>query len=354
MKSKNIKKYIALSVLVVMIFSISVCSNSAQTLNKDPLGSWSDSSPNKQKIISFVEAVTDKNSKDFVPVEDRIATFDMDGTVVCEMPQWLELGVAEYKILNDPNLSGNTGLVAEVGKLNQALTQYPEPSETGQMITDITTQASCGMPQEGFVQYMEKFMDNAKPDFVDLKYKDSFYKPMVELVNYLVDNDFQVYIVSGSERGVIWGACKGTLSLPRSHEIGADVTLEATHEADIGDSKYMFKQDDDLIRYPGTTQQSLKMYKVYNIYHQIGTKPILAFGNTDGDFSMLNYAKSNSQYKNIAFLLCHDDNAREYSYNTQQQPAWNKTAAANGWNVVSMTREFKQVFMKETRKIPTK
>jgi len=350
MHNKSFKKYIALPLIIIMIFSITVCTSSVQAASISPLASWADNSPNKQKIISFVEAVTDKNSKDFVPVEDRIATFDMDGTIACEEPQWLGLDVAEYKILNDPNLKGNTSLISEINRLNFDLTQFPGPSEIGQLITDLTDQAFSGMSQEKFVQYMQDFMNTAKPDFVGLTYKDSFYKPMVELINYLVDNDFQVYIVSGSERGVIWGACKDVLPLPRSHEIGASVTMEATQEADIGDSNYMFRQTDDLIRFPGTSQQCLKMWKVYNIYNQIGEKPILAFGNTDGDFSMLNYAKSNSKYKNLAFLLCHDDNAREYSYNTQQQPYWNAAAKDNGWNVVSMLSEFKQVFMKDTKK----
>ncbi len=347
MRNNSCKKYIALFLLVMMISTIIGC-NSEQEKDKDWLESWSDNSPNKQKVISFVEAVTDKDSKDFIPLEDRIATFDMDGTIVCEEPLWLELAVAENKILNE--MKDNKELVDEVNQLNKDLQQSPEPAETGKLIDDVTGKAFLNVPQEDFVKYMENFMNTERTDFVGITYKDTFYKPMIELLDYLMENDFQVYIVSGSERGVIWGACKGTLPLPRSHQIGADIALKASNQADPKDSNYMWQQNDELIRQLGFTQKNLKMWKVYNIFHQIGSKPVLAFGNTDGDFSMLNYAKSNSKYKNISFLLCHDDGVREYDYHTEERQQWNDTAAANGWNVVNMSSEFKQVFMKNTTK----
>lgn len=343
------KRLIATTIVIIMLLTFVGCSDDSKINSENPLESWNADSLNKQKIIEFVNAVIDENSEDFVPVEDRIATFDMDGTIICEKPLWLELAVAEYRILND--LKDNKELVDEVNRLNKDLSEYPEPSETGKLIGDVTGKAFYNMPQQDFVEYMEEFMNTERTDFVDMKYKDTFYKPMIELINYLIENDFQVYIVSGSERGVIWGACKETLSiLPRSHEIGADITLKATHEESSGESGYIFQKDDKLLRQLGFTQKNLDMWKVYNIYHQIGMKPIFAFGNTDGDFSMLNYSKSNEKYNGISFLLCHDDDVREYDYHKEERNAWNSKAEENGWNIVYMSKEFEKVFMKDTEK----
>lgn len=343
------KKYIKviITALLVSILTLSLNSCGMSSASKS-LESWSDNSPNKQRIISFVKEITDRSSKKFVPEEDRIATFDMDGTLACEEPLWIELAVAEYRILNE--MKDREGLVAEVSKLNKDLKQSPEPSETGQLIDDVTSQAFLNMTQDDYVKYVENFMNTSKIEFTNLQYKDTFYKPMLELIDYLMLNKFQVYIVSGSERGSVWGACKGSLpDIPRSNEIGSDIVLKPLNQTDPSDSQYIYAHDDKLIRQGSFSQKDLKLGKVYNIFRQIGQKPILAFGNTDGDFSMLNYAKSN-KYKSISFLLCHDDNVREYDYNTQQRSDWNKKAKDNDWNVVSMKSEFKQIFTKDTTK----
>ncbi len=345
MMNKYIKSLTSALLVPILILSLNSCGMNSASKSLD---AWSDNSPNKQRIITFVKEITDRNSKNFVPEEDRIATFDMDGTIACEQPLWIELASAEYKIMND--MKDRKGLVAEVAKLNKDLKQSPEPSETGQLIDDVTSQAFLNMSEEDYVNYVQKFMSTNKIEFTNLQYKDTFYKPMLELIDYLMLNKFQVYIVSGSERGSVWGACMESIpDIPRSHEIGSDIVLKPLNQTDPSDNQYIYAHDDNLIRQGNFSQKDLKLGKVYNIYHQIGQKPILAFGNTDGDFSMLNYAKSN-KYKSISFLLCHDDNSREYDYNVNQRAQWDKEAKSNGWNVVSMKNEFKQIFLKETTK----
>lgn len=317
---------------------------------KDELPSWNDDSANKQAIIDFVESVTDKKGGNYVPVEKRIATFDMDGTIVVEKKMWLELAVAVYRIDND--LSDDRELVALKDKLLENLKIDPEPEGTGQLIADVTGRAFQGMSQEDFVAYMNRFMQEEKPDFPGLAYKDCFYKPMLELIQYLQDNDFTVYIVSGSERGVIWGAASETVMLPRAQMIGGDITLLAETEDSSTDvsGHSVFEPEDALIRGLGFTQRSVKMDKVYNIYHQIGIRPILACGNTDGDFSMLNYAKYNPDHEGLALLINHDDDEREYCYNVKERAEWDALAQQYGWNVISMKNEFDSIFLKDAVK----
>lgn len=338
-----------LALMVCVLFGI-LCG--CDDTDKELLPSWNDSSVNKQAIINFVRTVTDEKSDGYVPAENRIATFDMDGTIVVEKQVWLELAVAVHRIDNE--LSNDKDLVAEKDRLLEYIAMDPEPAATGQLIVDVTGKAFEGMPQEDFVAYMNRFMLEEKPDFPGLAYKDCFYKPMLELIQYLRDNDFTVYIVSGSERGVVWGAASEAVNLPRSQMIGADITLKAKKEDNLydesGDS--MFQPHDVLIRDLGFTQSSVNMDKVYNIFHQIGIQPIFACGNTDGDFSMLNYAKYNPDYHGLAVLIKHDDDEREYLYNTEEQRGdWYRLAQQYGWNVVSMKDEFNTVFLKKAEKI---
>lgn len=340
------KTYLA---LIVCILSGMLCS--CGSTGKDPLPSWNDASVNKQAVIDFVESVTDEKSDSYVPVEERIATFDMDGTIVVEKKVWLELAVAVHRIDNE--LSDDKELVAEKDLLLEYITMDPEPAETGQLIVDVTGKAFQGMSQEDFVAYMSRFMQEEKPDFPGLTYKDCFYKPMLELIQYLQDNDFTVYIVSGSERGVVWGAASEVVGLPRAQMIGADITLIAEDEDSTPDDSghSLFEPDDALIRDLNFTQRSVQMDKVYNIFHQIGIRPILAGGNTDGDFSMLNYAKYNPDHPGFALLLNHDDDEREYWYNIGERAEWDALAKQYGWNVISMKNEFDTIFMKDAEKV---
>lgn len=337
------------SLAVICAISGLLCSCSTDTASVLP--SWNDDSANKKAIIDYIESVTDKSSDNYVPVQERIATFDMDGTIVVEKQLWLELAVAVYRIDNE--LSGDKELVDMKDELLKNIKMDPEPENTGQLIIDVTGRAFQGMSQEDFVLYMNKFMQEEKPDFPGLTYSDCFYKPMLELINYLQENEFTVYIVSGSERGVIWGATGDVVKLPRSQMIGGDIALIAAAEGDSADvtGHSVFEPGDSLIRSLGFTQRSMGMDKVCNIYHQIGIRPIFACGNTDGDFSMLNYAKYNPDYDGFAVLLNHDDDEREYQYNVDERAEWDALAEKYGWNVVSMKNDFNSIFLKDAQKI---
>lgn len=326
---------------------------SEDSIRKQPeLDSWSEDSVNKQKIIEFVEDVTDEDSENFVPVEDRIATFDFDGTIISEKSTWLELAVAIYKI--ETELSDNAELVNKKDELLFNLKQNPEPDNTRELIEYVTGKAFEGVPQEDFIDYMHEFMQEKKAGFKDLRYADSFYKPMFELIAYLQENKFTVYIVSGSERGVMWGATEGILDLPRSQMIGGDITLIVDDRyADVtADTKghNILEPDDLMFRGLGFTQHSAGNSKVYNIYHQIGIRPVFACGNTADDFSMLNYAKYNPKYKGFALLINHDDEEREYKYHTDKRQYWDGLAYKYEWNIVSMKNDFKNIFLKNTIK----
>lgn len=366
MKNKILRPFYHFSIMCIICVMLCSCStgdkqmveqvrpeatvSESEATSAEVLASWNETSSNKKEIIAFVEQVTDENNDNFVPEEERIATFDMDGTIVAEKDLWLELAVAVYRI--DTELSDNKTLVKEKDKLLENIKKDPEPPETGKMIVDVTGKAFEGMAQEDFVTYMSEFMQQKKEDYVDLTYADSFYKPMLELIQYLQDNGFTVYLVSGSERGVVWGAAKDILDLPRSQMIGADMALIADSKDSTSGGKghSMFEPGDELQRGLGFTQKNVENDKVYNIFHQIGIRPILACGNTSGDFSMLNYAKSNPEHPGFALLINHNDKDREYQYNTKERKDWDKKAEKYDWNVVSMKDEFDVIYLTDAEK----
>ncbi len=346
----NRQKTIFLSVL----FWVCICGLFAGCGKGAPkLASWNEDSANRQAIIDYVEDITDQNSENFIPVKNRIATLDFDGTIISEKTTWLELAVAIHRI--DTELNGNTELVDKKNKLLSNLKKNPEPDNTRELIEYVTGKAFEGMAQEDYIIYMQDFMQKPKGGFQDLKYADSYYKPMLELIDYLLENEFTVYIVSGSERAVMWGAAEGTLNLPRSQLIGGDMALivddrQASVTADTTGHDIL-EPGDELFRGMGFTQHSAGNSKVYNIYHQIGIRPVFACGNTQDDFSMLNYARYNPKYSGFAMLINHDDNEREFQYHVDKRKTWDALAQRYDWHVVSMKNDFKTIFLKETTKI---
>jgi len=323
------------------------------TTHHPKLASWNEDSANRQAIITYVEDITDKNSTNFIPVERRIATLDFDGTIIAEKSTWLELAVAVYKI--ETEKSDNEELVKKKEELLSNLKKNPEPANTRELIEYVTGKAFEGVSQEDYIIYMHDFMQQNKNGFQDLKYADSYYKPMMELIDYLQENEFTVYIVSGSERAAMWGAAEGILNLPRSQLIGGDMTLIVDDKNAVVTAETkghdILEPDDKLFRGMGFTQHSAGNSKVFNIYHQVGIRPVFACGNTQDDFSMLNYAKYNPQYKGFAMLINHNDNEREFQYHTDKREKWDALAHQYGWNIVSMKDDFKTIFLKEAKKI---
>ncbi len=327
------------------------CGN--ETVNQPHLASWNEDSANRQAIIAYVEEITDKKKETFIPVENRIATLDFDGTIIAEKSTWLELAVAVYKI--ETEKSDNEELVKKKDELLSNLRKNPEPENTRELIEYVTGKAFEGVPQEEYITYMRDFMQQDKKGFQDLKYADSYYKPMMELIDYLQENEFTVYIISGSERAVMWGAAEGVLDLPRSQLIGGDMALIVDDKNAVVTAETkghdILEPEDKLFRGMGFTQHSAGNSKVFNIYHQIGIRPVFACGNTQDDFSMLNYAKHNPDHKGFAMLINHNDSEREFQYHTDKREAWDALAHQYGWNIVSMKDDFKTIFLKETTKI---
>jgi hypothetical protein len=170
-----------------------------------------------------------------------------------------------------------------------------------------------------------------------------FYQPMLELIEFLKSNQFKVYVVSGSVRGVIWSVCPQITRLNREQLIGSTQNLDKPkYFPTENKTKFIIK--------PGTSgNKNNGDGKSLNIYNQIGKIPVFAFGNTTGDFGMFRLT-STSKYTHAEYLLNHDDPMREYAYPpyySERDTTWLDTLVKNKWKLVNMSGEFKTVWMKK-------
>ncbi len=296
----------------------------------DPLSLWNDGSA-KTAILAFVASVADNGSPSFVPPEKRVATFDMDGTIACEKPLWLEMAIAKAQLKKVAQESAT----ARIHQPYKAAFEDDDEFLVNNFLLAMAT-PFAGWTVAAYQAHVADFiLIQSHPD-LKRKYIDLFYPPMLQLIQYLGEQAFTVYIVSGSNLLMVRASCGERFGQDSSHCIG---TVPAT-------TIYEYSAGGPVLAICGYSfgPADVNGGKVQNIFDQIGTFPVLAFGNTDGDFEMLRSTYSNS-LPHLSLLLNHDDPAREYSYPADPQRAqWLATAQKEGWYVVSMAKDFKIVF----------
>lgn len=188
--------------------------------------------------------------------------------------------------------------------------------------------------------------------FEGMSYANTFYVPMIEVVEYLQDNDFKAFICSGSDRFLCRTYIEGVLDIPYEQIIGMDVAVEATNQNGADGLDYVYSSEDNIIRTDNLLIKNLKMNKVAQIVRDIGRQPVLSFGNSGGDMSMHNYTIFNNRYKCMAFMLIADDSERDYGDAEKVQPLKEKWEA-NGYQVVSMRDDFLTIYGEEVTKTGT-
>ena len=301
----------------------------------DPLPSWNDTGM-KSKIIDFVE-----NKVPDIKIEDRLAVFDMDGTIACEAPLWLEMYCAVQglcmQVEKDSSLLSQT-IYQYAVKLNEDPKDTSVMNNWGPYISTMVHTAFDGWDNEAYINFSSNYVKKAtQPDY-GMPLDQTFYPPMLELLTYLKNNGFQIYIVSGSLQGLLWSVCQDAIGFDRSHLIGTRQQMVPVYSP--GEKTEFMLQP--AIWEPNNNNNG----KALNIYSYIGKTPVFAFGNTTGDFGMFHLTSTNP-LPNISFLLNHDDGGREYAYEPwhgKGMPAWRDTMAVNGWNIVDMSSNFKVVF----------
>jgi len=307
----------------------------------DPLPSWNDG-PAKQSIITFVEKVTTPGSPDFVPVPERIAVFDNDGTLWSEQPVPVQFYFVADRVKalapQHPEWKHKEPFASILkGDVKAAL----EGGDHGLMELFMATHT--GMTTDEFAQLVTDWIATAKNPVTGKHFLDMTYQPMLEVLAYLRANGFKNFIVSGGGIESMRPWTEQVYGIPPEQVVGSSVKTKF----EMRDGKAV------LVRLPELNFNDDKADKPVGINQHIGRRPIMAFGNSRGDQEMLEYTEAGSGAR-FELLVLHDDAAREYAYGPAQglpdvklgaftQAVYDE-AQKSGWTVVSMKNDWKQVF----------
>lgn len=324
----------------------SVVSETSQTKETNVLSLWTENAPLKSELTAYMKAITDENSADFIPVENRIAVFDMDGTLCCETdPGYFDHKLLYHRVVEDADYkdkaSDEEKETAEIIKTYFETGEYPSGLDVKHG-TAVAT-AFKGMTTEEFDAYVKAYRDEPMESYTNMTNGQAFYKPMLEVVDYLQANDFKVYIVSGTDRLITRGLAEGVIDIPLSQMIGSDENLVASGQGDKDGLDYTFGKDDKVITGGEFLIKNLKMNKVSVIEQEIGVQPVLCFGNSSGDAAMANFTINNNKYKSAAYMLCCDDTERENG-NVEKADKMRKTCEENGYTAISMKNDWTTIY----------
>jgi phosphoglycolate phosphatase-like HAD superfamily hydrolase len=301
----------------------------------DPLPSWNDGAT-KQAIVSFVDKVTREGSSDFVPVDERIATFDNDGTLWAEQPLPTQLFFAldRVKVLapQHPEWATLEPFASLLKGDVKAALAGGEPA-----IFQIFTATHAGMTTDEFDQIVRDWIASAKHPVTKQPYTEMVYQPMLELLAYLRANGFKTFIVSGGGIDFMRPWTEKVYGIPPEQVVGSS-------------GKTSFELRDGipvLMKLPEINFIDDKTGKPIGIQQYIGRRPIAAFGNSDGDLQMLQWTTAGAGTR-FALIVHHTDAEREWSYDRKsalgQLDKALDEAQAKGWTVVDMKNDWKTIF----------
>jgi phosphoserine phosphatase len=307
----------------------------------DPLPSWNDTGP-KQAILAFVEKVTKPGAPDFVPVPERIATFDNDGTLWCEQPLPVQLHFVLDRVKalapQHPEWKQKEPFASLLkGDLKSAL------AGGDRALLEIIMATHAGITTVEFEQIVKDWIATARHPKTGKLYTEMVYQPMLELLAYLRANGFKTFIVSGGGIEFMRAWAEQVYGIPPEQVVGSSIETEF----EIRDGKPV------LVRLPKLNFNDDKGGKPVGINRHIGRRPVMAFGNSTGDQQMLEYTQGGGGAR-FELLVLHDDAAREYAYGPARglpdvklgafTPALDAEAKQQGWTVVSMKSDWNAVF----------
>jgi phosphoglycolate phosphatase-like HAD superfamily hydrolase len=301
----------------------------------DPLPSWNDGVA-KESILYFVNAVTDKNSKDYVEPAERIATFDNDGTLWVESPMYTQILFAfdRVKKLAPKHPEWKT---KQPFKALLAGDMKTVGASGAKGIMEILMATHSGMTAEEFEQEVSNWLATAKNTKFDRLYSESIYQPQLELLAYLRANGFKTFICSGGGIAFMRTISEKAYDIPPEQVIGSSAVAEFSDK----DGKPA------IIRQPKLNFLNDKAGKPVGIYQHIGRRPILAFGNSDADMQMIEYTMAGKGLR-LGLFVHHTDADREYAYDRKSHVGTLDKALdqadANGWIIVDMKKDWKQIF----------
>jgi haloacid dehalogenase-like hydrolase len=320
--------------VLAAILAVSLAGSvSAQT---DPLPSWNEGAA-KKAITDFVARVTAQGSPDFVPVDLRIATFDNDGTLWCEQPVYFQVAFAFDRLkamaAQHPEWKTKQPFKAVLDGDMKAL------ATSGQKgLLEIVAVTHTGMSVDDFEKIVLEWTATARHPRFKRPYIELVYQPMLELLTYLRTNGFKTFIVSGGGIEFMRPWSERIYGIPPEQVVGS--SIKTRFEMRDGQPR--------LFRLPQINFIDDKTGKPVGINEHIGRRPIAAFGNSDGDLQMLQWATMRGSGAHLGLIVHHTDAEREYAYDRKSHVGKLDlaldAAAVNKWTVADMKKDWKRVF----------
>jgi phosphoserine phosphatase len=304
-------------------------------LADEPLPSWNDTAP-KQAIVRFVGRVTAAGSPDFVPVTERIAVFDNDGTLWSEQPMYTQVMYMADRVKalapRHPEWRSRQPFASLLKGDMRGLTAGGEAG-----VAELITETHSGMTTDEFSRTVSDWISNARHPKTKRLYTEMAYQPMLELLDYLRANGFKTFIVSGGGIEFMRPWSERVYGIPPEQVIGSTGALQFESQS----GKYALR------KLPKLVLNDDKEGKPVGIQRHIGRRPIAAFGNSDGDLQMLQWTCAGPGAR-FCLYVHHTDAEREWAYDRGSHiGALDKgldEAAAKGWTVVDMKKDWKRVF----------
>ena len=346
------KKRRLLFVVVAVVGILAGCSKEeAAAPQKQYFASWNNCEA-LAALQAYVEDVTNPASANYIQPKDRIATFDMDGTFIGELyPTYFEYNLLEYRVLDDTAYGNHAP--DDVREAAQQIRDFvrngtPLPDHFDMIHARAAAKAYAGMTLAEFDAYVKAYAALPANGFTGMTYGQSFYKPMLEVFEYLEDKGFTYYVVSGSDR-FICRALVESLGIEPNRVIGMDVKLRSSSQGTEEGVNYTMGREEEIVRTDELVIKNLKTNKVLQISQEIGKVPVLSFGNSGGDAAMHNYCLSNT-LRAAAFMLIADDEDRDHA-NREKGLLLGEQWREAGYHVISMRDDFKTIYGAGVQKV---
>ncbi len=331
------------AILLTLAFCITLvgCGNTGSAASDGKLAYWTADSAAMKSLTDFVTAASDEKSDGYIPVGDRVAVFDMDGTLTCETfyTYYDTMMFIEYCLKDHPDRVSD--------ELKAAAREIKPGYTAGEELARNFAKAYAGMTVSELYDYAVEFGRKNTDSFNNMRYIDGFYLPMVEVVKYLYENDFTIYVVSGTERTttraiVANSPIKDYVS--PEQVIGTEFEVKVKGNEDISSNMdYKYADGDELVFTGEFIQKNLNANKTIWIEREIGKYPVLAFGNSGSDTSMMNYAlDKRNPYPSAAYMVVADDDVREWG--TQNWEEKSAQYTEQGYVPISMKNDFEKIY----------
>ena len=315
----------------------------AQAETGDPLPSWNDG-PAKRAILDFGRATTDPSSKDFVPLQERIAEFDQDGTLWVEHPIYTQIMFCLEHVPDlvkaRPELKNREPFKTVLSGNREAIGKFSMRD-----FFEIVLGTQSGMDVEAFRQISKKWLAEAKHPRWDRLYTELVYQPMIEVLSYLRANGYRTFIATGGSAGFVREYSEKVYGIVPEQVSGSEQAF-----------KYGYDKDHRpiLTREPKLVLDNLEAGKIENFWLMYGRRPYAAFGNSSSDDQqMLEYVKAGSGAR-LSVAVLHDDAKREYAYGPAQglpktsvgtfSQEMYDIAKEQNWTIASMKDDWKRIF----------